>query len=69
MCRLCYLKYGYNFPRKQKKYGYNFMHLFISMKTVIERYQEAREENNCPLLNPISEAKVRILILFVCFVV
>ncbi|KAG2596970.1 hypothetical protein PVAP13_5KG212100 [Panicum virgatum] len=31
-----------------------------SMKTVIERYQEAREENNCPLLNPISEAKMEV---------
>ncbi|CAL4976769.1 unnamed protein product [Urochloa decumbens] len=28
-----------------------------SMKSIIERYQEAREENNCRLLNPISEAK------------
>ncbi|XP_039851328.1 MADS-box transcription factor 25-like [Panicum virgatum] len=28
-----------------------------SMKTIIERYQEAREENNCRFLNPISEAK------------
>uniref|UniRef100_K3XPT8 MADS-box domain-containing protein n=1 Tax=Setaria italica TaxID=4555 RepID=K3XPT8_SETIT len=30
-----------------------------SMKPIIERYQEAREDNNCRLLNPISEAKVR----------
>ncbi|KAK3163407.1 hypothetical protein QOZ80_1AG0003260 [Eleusine coracana subsp. coracana] len=28
-----------------------------SMKSIIERYQEAREENNCRLLNPIAEAK------------
>ncbi|XP_034596553.1 MADS-box transcription factor 23 isoform X2 [Setaria viridis] len=28
-----------------------------SMKPIIERYQEAREDNNCRLLNPISEAK------------
>jgi hypothetical protein len=28
-----------------------------SMKSLIERYQEAREENNSPLLNPIAEAK------------
>ncbi|PUZ57175.1 hypothetical protein GQ55_5G407600 [Panicum hallii var. hallii] len=28
-----------------------------SMKSIIERYQEAREDNNCRLLNPISEAK------------
>ncbi|CAL4957137.1 unnamed protein product [Urochloa decumbens] len=28
-----------------------------SMKSIIERYQETREENNCQLLNPISEAK------------
>jgi hypothetical protein len=32
---------------------------FISMKSIIERYQEAGEDNNCPLLNPISEVKVR----------
>ncbi|WVZ71538.1 hypothetical protein U9M48_020113 [Paspalum notatum var. saurae] len=28
-----------------------------SMKSIIEHYQEAREENNCPLLNSTSEAK------------
>ncbi|TVU22713.1 hypothetical protein EJB05_32430 [Eragrostis curvula] len=28
-----------------------------SVKSIIERYQEAREENNCRLLNPITEAK------------
>ncbi|KAL6627731.1 hypothetical protein ACP70R_031457 [Stipagrostis hirtigluma subsp. patula] len=28
-----------------------------SMKPIIERYQEAREESNCQLLNPVSEAK------------
>ncbi|KAJ1283381.1 hypothetical protein BS78_03G124400 [Paspalum vaginatum] len=28
-----------------------------SMKSIIEHYQEAREENNCSLLNPTSEAK------------